>query len=721
MTQHTANLILARSGGSAKQAAVWLDRAFRDYTLAANKAAARDKILAEAKAYGVPMSKGSFYRKFEAWKEGDILAMLPPRLRKNQALKHNDKTRLPPGFIGFWHELCIQSQRVTSAAYRSLFCDWLIAGQIIPGYSTDWRGILAAEFPEFSGETEICPFRPGQNQFHPKGWSERRLYDLAPKASTLMAARIGTATALEKYGVKIPSTRVGLGFGAVWQVDDREHDQQIAIRRNIHARGVVELGTYELATGFYYWGMKPIMETREGTRQMLQQREMHYLIAWICTLGGIRHDGSLIAGENATAKMSNTYAELVARLTGGKLTFKPGAIQNAAIAKGLPLGRAGGNPRWKAGIESIHNIFKNEMAMIPGAKGADPAHAPENLEVSREYHASISKARLGIESASPGLLAAIETVEGKTLRSLFPTWDEYNILIQRIFQRVNTRTEHNLEGWEACGHIKDEILIDGQGWVNPSTLDNLPAPVRAGWQLEIEAHPDQRHRLARMSPAEAFFMRRQKALDAGEIFLLPECHIPELLGAQLGQTLKVRSDGKMVLKDPYQLSGDAELLAEVTDENGIRHPLVTGSQIVAFPVPWDDRRVHLTSVSDAAGEVGAYLGTCPVLVRGTRAAPDAETIAAAKRYEAAMRSDWARVGQKRLDAHYNLIEENAAVFETAGKPAKPGKQPRTPFAEALQSPGKMSGEWGDTSAAADAMDALRPMRAFDEFGESFAD
>ena len=81
---------------------------------------------------------------------------------------------LPPAFVSFWRSLCGDHQRRKAlSAWRHLMLDELIAGKIIPGYRTDWRGIFAAENPDVP-VPEFCPYsaiHQGAGAFAPRGWN----------------------------------------------------------------------------------------------------------------------------------------------------------------------------------------------------------------------------------------------------------------------------------------------------------------------------------------------------------------------------------------------------------------------------------------------------------------------------------------------------------------------------------------------------------------------
>lgn len=632
-----------------RAAAEWLDRAFAAYRAASDKERARAAIASEAAAFGVPMAGATFYRRLEKWSASGPVAALPPALRRRPAdVSGIPSTRLPPGFVGFWQELCFKSQRKTEAAYRSLFNDWLIPGKTIPGYALDWRGILDLDYPLYAGDRDECPFRP--YAFTPKGWSSRRLAQLAPSRAALTAARIGPAEALTRFMPEIPNTRAGIPFGAVWVIDDRVHDQLVTVHRNLHAREVVELGGLELLTGFYTWGMVPALERADGTKQMLQGEYMRYLMSAICCCWGFYNGGFMVAGENATARMGDDLLALLDRLTGHRISFKSGALMNSPLARGLWLGSAGGNPRWKAPLESIHNYFKNEMAMLPGAKGADPEHCPEHLAQQKRYHDSLMKAAVGIAKDRPDIAELLE--------SPFPRWSDYRDYIGLIYDRVNRREKHALEGWESCGFMRDFVRLDAPYAEPIERLAKMPPAVRDAWDTVLKAEPG-RHELRPMSPAQAFEAARKRAAARGELLVLPQENVPIILGRALGQVLEVAPDRTMIWRDPHRVDPDKMLQAMVLLRDGSRHPLPAHSKWLVHVNPFSDRTAWVST------EEGAVVGTVPVVWAGTKLAPDAETIAGMKRLEAQERRTWARIGQARLAEHADLIDSNMSAFEAA--------------------------------------------------------
>ena len=311
------------------------------------------------------ISQGTFYRKRTAWLEDGIYGLLPAKWRRAMA----DNAPLPLAFLEFWQEQCFTNQRKTSAAYRSLFWDYLLAGRVIPGYETDWEGIYLMEHPGHTAPAR-CPYFP--HECTPRGWSERNLRNYAPGNYQLIVARQGRAAGRALLP-KLPSTRVGLPFGRVFIMDDVEHDVLVKFAGNRNAHHVVELGAVELLTGHYCtFGCKPVRERADGTREKLRESYTRYLLADIACRIGFSRDGCLICGEHGTARVAGDLLQTLNKWAPDTFDFDAGGKLHHPILKGMFHGIRRGNFRFKAALESHHNLKKNDLAQLPGQKGADP-------------------------------------------------------------------------------------------------------------------------------------------------------------------------------------------------------------------------------------------------------------------------------------------------------------------------------------------------------------
>lgn len=584
------------------------------------------------------ISQSTLYRKLKSYTEEGIVSLFPLRARK-RLLKETD---LPFAFIEFWQVLTCESQRMTgtAAAYRSLFNDHLCAGRMIPGYGTDWRGIWTREHGGAPAPA-VCPYIP--DKVTPFGWSSRQLYRYSPNRYALTAARIGTLAGRELLP-KIPTTRVGLRFGQVFIADDRFHDAQVKFAGNLNAQGVVELGAIELLTAHYCtWGLKPIRERADGTREHLREAFMRYLVVDILCRIGYDPMGCKIIGEHGTARLPADVQKMIDRMTCGKVEFCTGAILNNPIAKGLLPGSARGNYRMKAALESAHNRYKNDLALLPGPKGADPAHAPENLPSKQSYHRALMKACIALAEQNPDLIEHVITP--------FPDYYAYINAVGLIYDRIADDEHHHLEGFEQSHLIVNEFSLFGDDWRPMRELDKLPPDKAAAIRTVLSMDPrSQRPRV--MTRREAFNYCQSRS----ELMRLPDSIVPELLGPDLGDTLDVNKDGTLTVPDKYLPRVSYHLYGTVVLQNGCH-------QLLDRRLKW---LVHMNPLNAVEAFIstpdGIYVGKAPVMRAGTKFDPAHEAFAITKEIETAELKRLAPVGEKRLRDQAKMTEHNAKAL-----------------------------------------------------------
>ena len=609
---------------------------------------AEDKLAAVAQAIArhrgsLKISMGTLYRKRAAYLEDGVIGLFPAAARR----RFLDNTSLDPHFIAFWQQRCCESQRVTAAAYRCLFHDWLCAGRCIPGYGPrpeigmDWRGIYSLEHGGAQPPAE-CPYSP--DRVTPKGWKSRNLYRYAPNAYALTAARIGTAAARELLP-KLPSTRVGLRFGQVFIADDRVHDAKVKLGGNIAAHPVVELGAIELLTAMYCaWGCKPIRERPDGTREVLREVFMRYLLVEILCRIGYDPNGAVMIGEGGTARLPADTQALLKRITNDKFQFTSGAILNAPIARGLMPGVARGNFRMKAALESAHNRYKNDLALLPGQKGADPKHAPEDLAAKDSYHRYLMKACLALASTRGDLLSHVSTP--------YPDYHRYVEAVSLVYDRVAMDPNHRLEGWYESGFIVEEFLLPGFAGPQPmSILDDMSAEDRTIYLGMIRKDP-RRQVNRRMSRAEAFAHCERTT----EVMRVSESRAPEILGRELGNVLTVNRDATLSVPDAYVPGREHGVAAVAVLPNGCQQPLDRGSSWLVHLSPLNAREAYISTPD------GVYVGKAPVLVPGTKYNVNHANLAILRNMESQELKRLAPVAEKRLREQTEMREHNTELL-----------------------------------------------------------
>jgi hypothetical protein len=587
----------------------------------------------------ITITKATLYRKLKAYQAGGAAALLPVRARRRL---HEDSS-LPPEFAAFIQTLACDSQRMQgfSAAYRSLFDDHLCAGKLIPGYNTDWQGIYTQEH-KGAHPPARCPYVP--HRCTPDGWSERNLRRFGPSRYMLTAARIGTSAGRELLP-KVPSTRVGLRFGQVFITDDRFHDAQVKFAGNLNAQGVVELGVIELLTAHYCtFGMKPIRERADGTREHLREAFMRYLVADILCRIGYDPTGCKLVGEHGTARMPADLQDLVKRITAGHFEFQTGAILNAPIAKGLMPGAARGNFRMKAALESAHGRYKNDLALLPGQKGADPSHAPEDLPAKQSYHRALMKACIALAETNPDLCMQVATP--------FPDYFSYINAVGLIYERIARDPMHRLEGFAECGFVIPQFVLPGFDGPQPmTTLDKLDPEDRALYLAMIRRDP--RRQINRlMSRQEAFAYCQQRS----ELMRQPDAIVPALLGPDLADVLTVAKDATLSVPDRYLPSRSYQVHAIAVLPSGCHQPLDRGTKWMVHLNPLNATQAFISTPD------GAYVGKAPVMIAGTKFDPSFADIAMQREREAIELKRLAPIAEKRLRDRAAMTEQNLALL-----------------------------------------------------------
>jgi hypothetical protein len=622
-----------------RRVTTWLE-VIEIFESADNKGLALETLRAE---YGhlVRMSQGTLYRKLAAWRDDGIYGLLPARIRNRILIQQ----ALPHDFIEFWQDLCCANQRKTSPAWRSLYFDHLMPGRRIPGYDSDWRGIFSSEHPGWA-IPDACPYAPGAAE--PRGWSLRNLRRYAPNVYQLVAARQGRMSAKEHLP-SVPTTRVGLPFMRVVVIDDVEHDTQVTFAGNRSPHHVVELGALELLTGDYIsWGAKPIRERADGSKEKLKEAFNRYLLADLVCRIGFCEDGLLICGEHGTAKLPDELMQALSRWTGDRVKFAAGGILNKPIMHGLYLGARRGNFRFKAALESHHNLKKNELAQLPGQKGADPEHAPEDLPAKTQYHRALMLACAALSEDNPNLFYQV--------RSEFPPFHQYMDAVGMIYDRISMRTLHDLEGWDECGFTLSEVRIPpAPQWVPEMELDNMPAEEARMIRELVRRDPKNRYRRRKMSPREASLRMQNDA----RLVKLPPSAFPDLCGPELGQTLEVGHNLEIDYRDPYVPGRSAKIAAVIVTPDGDKQVLARGEKALVHLSPFDGRQAFISTPAPDC----RFLGMAPVMIGATKI--DAEVLLRNLKIISTVESEelkrLAPVGRKRLE---KLVEDREHNLRT---------------------------------------------------------
>lgn len=304
-----------------------------------------------------------------------------------------------------------RNQRKSATAIKDLRADWL-AGKV----HTDTPLDLATGYP--------------------RGWSEANLMRHLPNRFELTAARIGrSAAAFERRLVY--TTRAELWVGSHFLFDDIWHDLMV---NNLDQRKVgrpLEFHGLDLfSANKFAWGCR-VRQENDGRMEGLKEEDMRFLLACVLGTHGYSERGTTLVVEHGTAAIRPDLEAILVEESGGLITINRSGMEGAAAAAHQYAGRPKGNFRLKAALESLGNLIHNMTAALPGQVGLDVDHRPEQMH--------------GLLKRNDALLTALSELAPE--RAAMLRWDlltiqQFRAIVAEIYQRMNGRTDHELEGWD---------------------------------------------------------------------------------------------------------------------------------------------------------------------------------------------------------------------------------------------------------------------------------
>lgn len=536
---------------------------------------------------GVPAA--TLRRKYYTWiKAGrTLLSLVDGRVKR--AVTQSDARTHDPAFVAHWQAIYLSCQRNAGAARQILCRQWRNRTSVIPGYE-DWAG-----WPRI-----------------PEGWSERNLRRLAPDKMTRTLMRQGLRAAAPMLP-QVLATRAGLWPCSHVLFDDVWLDLYVLQGREI---GIpLQLGCLDLYTGKRLcWGQKVRVKGPDGHNVQLRDSDMRLILAaWAATVGYSTRGTTLVA-ENGTAAISTELEDLLTRASNGLIRVDRSGITGRMQALlGGYGGRGVGNPRHKAALESWHNLLHNRMCDLPGARGHDRTE-PEPLAGLLREESSLIKSADSLPASRRG-----------QLRHLLLTLPELCGELAKIVRDINSRTDHDLEGWADCGfEVAEARLSETSGeWAPLTSLD--PTLADAVVKLAADTGADLVRR-RRMSPAEAW----DASLSCADnrLITLPQWAICDILGRDMARVINVKS-AYIKIRDA-ELGGEAIYEARVTLPDGLVRNLPAG-KYTGFVNPFDPGKLFICTTE------GRCIGVAPVVQRVSHDDPHA--IEAAMGRAAARRSE----------------------------------------------------------------------------------
>lgn len=514
------------------------------------------------------ISAVSMRRWYDIWlaNDEDPMSLADRRYRVQQP-----RSRVTdPRFLAYWHGLCVKCQRNGGAptARKLLIRTWVDRSEIIPGYE------------DVANHSRI-----------PNGWSLRNLQRLAPQSLETVALKQGIRAAAPLLA-QVLTTRCGLWLGSHFLFDDVWLDLMV-----LHGRDKgqpLQLGVLEYLTGKRVaWGQKVRRRDEETGRMIhLNQRDMRCILAlWGATIG-YSPKGTTLVVENGTAAISKELEELLSQASGGLIKVDRSGI--GGVRQTLKHGHGGrgvGNPRHKAELESWHNLQHNRLSHLPAPTGHDRT-PPETLHGLARAEDQLIKAADKLPAERAGLL-----------KHYMLTMDELSAVLIDVVKDINARTDHKLEGWEACGYMTEEMRMSTSSpWTPSGEVDPSIAQTIVRNACETGADLVRRRR---MSPTEAWDYESSK--PGNKLIKLPPWCICQILGMDMARPIKVAS-AYIRMRDKSIQSDELIYQAQVTTPNGAVRELPHG-QYQGYVNPYNADQLF---VCDLGGRI---IGTAALVQR----------------------------------------------------------------------------------------------------------
>jgi hypothetical protein len=460
----------------------------------------------------------------------------------------------------------------------------------------------------------------------PHGWSyENILRQCRPSNYARAATKQGPKHASE-FLPPVLTTRVGSGVLSRILFDDQELDTMLA-------DGVIALSGIKdafrpvsfNALDFYTAAhLKQhlralVREPDDKKRRALTGREFTWFVIAVLQTIGYRADAigtecifewgtanSFSSRELQTLSGWNSFEEAVSAVLDGHVRVnRSGKFNQPLFADMYFRPQSTGNFRFKTWIESAFRLLRTWMQALPGPTGSNAReNKPEELQ--------------GILVRERQLLTAVcdrlDAHSASLLRHHLLSFQQFHQLICAVYQAINRRTEHELEGWSQCGFTfplwRPALPDAGQPetWFSWAELERLDDISRQLMLARINGNRDGLTRESRLSPADALALTLEQ--DKPNIRRLPDHLVGLLLPVEWSISgKKVGSDGTITLPNPLWQDTADTYICGGTDQQGRRWSIEPGRQLRVWHNPFGDGRAHLHHPD------GGYIGTVHPIVR----------------------------------------------------------------------------------------------------------
>lgn len=591
--------------------------------------------------------EASIYRKFKNWMAaGQTRAALvnrnmQRRLVSRCAVYHCYKT------------YCERNQRGSRAAWRAMIND-LMQGAILPHGVGSWHSVFRAEFGDNAEMPASCPY----SELHPpEGWTYGRLQEacgLTPFEKS--SSRTGSSAARD-YILPVLTTRVGLHPGQYYQFDDKWHDIEVNFEGQPRGIRPLEFACYDVFSARKVaYGLRPrVLNAETGKHENLNEREMRFLVAHLVTDVGFYKDGCTLLTEHGTAAIRKAMQERLTRLTKGIVRVESSGILGEQVHAGLWPGKGGGNYRLKAMMESRHGLDHNELASLPAQTGKDRDSRPEQMYGLSAYNADLIKA-----------MGQLPEERRSLLWSPLLNFTQYANIVGEIYERLDDRKWHTLEGWEQLEFIVPYFCLgDRSNWFPMSSLDAMPAEQRAAIRAFLSCNPACVE-TRRLSPRQVW------SAGTKDLVRLPGHFLPDILEWEDGFTTRTELNGTIQFSDRYLGPGIHIFHAAVITPAGYQQALAPGREYQVHITPYATDKLYVSDI-----ESRTILGVAPRYDRAPRFDMDAvhRLQGAQNHHRAELAADIKGRHQDSAETRAALVAHNAAIMADEAVPvAKAGRK-----------------------------------------------
>jgi hypothetical protein len=386
--------------------------------------------------YALDLSAESVKRLYYRWdKDGESTLV-------NGLLKGKKQARLIPAKViqMYWSiYLDMKDKASKDGAWRNLM-DRLCRGETLSGDIT-WQRLWLELHPT----AELPLACPWNHHNPPPGWTKSTFTSLPEPddiTQALMLRGMAGAKALLAKHTGIRIDWATLRIGECYMIDDHDPDLYVIINNQIVRLRLIVLIEVRTRRVLAYV-VRPRTTDDDGTMRSITRRDVQHLLAgWLWKFGLPRDYDCTLFMENAAATTSDIYAEILGRVTGGRLSTHKTALYDHVVRQ---YREHGGTPTGKPQIESKFRLFETFLSHCRGWTGRNYLSKPQELEDRKVETRKLLNRMADLPAAAREELAL--AVKSDSMRLPFMTLWEAHQKIGEAFALMDSRMWHEMEGF----------------------------------------------------------------------------------------------------------------------------------------------------------------------------------------------------------------------------------------------------------------------------------